>query len=66
MRPDRWPWPRLLALCEPPTASAESLVARVREAVHAFAAGSEPADDVTLLAARRTTLRFGLGRLVAR
>ena len=50
--------PRLLALCEPPTASAESLVARVREAVHAFAAGSEPADDVTLLAARRTTLRF--------
>jgi serine phosphatase RsbU (regulator of sigma subunit) len=44
---------RLRALCDAPAGGAADLAARVRDAVHAFAAGAEPADDLTLLAVRR-------------
>ena len=44
---------RLVALCAAPAGGAQALVTRVTDAVHAFAAGTEPADDLTLLALYR-------------
>jgi serine phosphatase RsbU (regulator of sigma subunit) len=44
---------RLEALCAAPAGGAAALAARVTDAVHAFAAGAEPADDVTLVAVHR-------------
>ena len=45
---------RLEALVAEPEASAADLVARIEAAVEAHARGAEPADDVALLAVRRT------------
>jgi serine phosphatase RsbU (regulator of sigma subunit) len=50
--------PQLLSLCAAPAPTAAALVARVRDAVHAFADGAEPADDLTMLAARRVPPTF--------
>jgi len=44
---------RLVALGARPVESASALVERVTGAVHAFAGGAEPADDLTLVAVRR-------------
>lgn len=48
---------RLAALCAAPVAGAADLTGRVTDAVHAFAAGEEPADDLTLLAVHRAVRR---------
>lgn len=57
---------RLEALCAEPVASATALAARVTDAVHAFTAGAEPADDLTLLVVHRTVAAEGTGREPAR
>jgi serine phosphatase RsbU (regulator of sigma subunit) len=46
---------RLEALCAHPAGGAAALAARVTDAVHAFAAGAEPADDLTLMAVHRSS-----------
>jgi sigma-B regulation protein RsbU (phosphoserine phosphatase) len=45
--------PRLLALLDPPPASAAVLLERIEAALAAHDAGREPFDDVTMLAVRR-------------
>lgn len=46
---------RLEALCGASAGSAAGLTTRVVDAVHAFTAGAEPADDLTLLAVHRVS-----------